>query len=137
MLSFNSGTAALHAALFAADVGAGDEVITSAFSFSGSFQPILHQNAIPIFADIDLETYNLDAAQVEAKITDRTKVLIPVHIHGLPADMDEFLALGEKYGLVVLEDACQAHGATYGRNGRLSPKRPARVSRVCLPRGAG
>jgi dTDP-4-amino-4,6-dideoxygalactose transaminase len=113
VLSFNSGTAALHSALFAAGVGPGDEVITSAFSFSGSFHPILQQNAIPIFVDIDPRTYNIDADRIEAKITDRTKVLMPVHIHGLPADLDPILALAEKYGLIVIEDACQAHGATY------------------------
>ena len=73
VLSFNSGTAALHAALFAAGVGPGDEVITSAFSFSGSFHPILDQNAIPVFVDIDPRTYNIDATKVEAKISDRTK----------------------------------------------------------------
>jgi len=112
-LAFNSGTAALHSALFAAGVGPGDEVITSTFSFSGSFQPILQQNAIPVFVDIDPHTYNLDPGQIEEKITDRTRVLMPVHIHGLPADMDEILALAEKYGLVVVEDACQAHGATH------------------------
>jgi dTDP-4-amino-4,6-dideoxygalactose transaminase len=117
VLSINSGTAAIHSALFAAGVGPGDEVITSAFSFSGSFQPILHQNALPVFVDIDPRTYNLDVKQIEAKITGRTKALLPVHIHGLPADMDEILALGQKYNLVVIEDACQAHGATYrGRN---------------------
>lgn len=117
VLSFNSGTAAIHSALFAASVGPGDEVITSAFSFSGSFHPILQQNAIPIFCDIDPRTYNIDAAQVEAKISDRTKVLMPVHIHGLPADMDEMRALANKHHLVLVEDACQAHGATYhGRN---------------------
>ena len=113
VLSFNSGTAAIHSALFALKIGPGDEVITSAFSFSGSFQPILEQNAIPIFVDIDERTYNIDVAQIEAKITDRTKALLPVHIHGLPADMDELLALGKKYGIPVIEDACQAHGATY------------------------
>jgi dTDP-4-amino-4,6-dideoxygalactose transaminase len=112
-LAFNNGTAAIHTALFAAGVRPGDEVITSAFSFSGSFQPILHQHAIPIFVDIDPHSYNIDASQIEAKITDRTKVLLPVHIHGLPADMDEILALAEKYDLIVVEDACQAHGATY------------------------
>jgi len=112
-LSFNSGTAALHAALFAAGVGPGDEVITTAFSFSGTFHPILQQNAIPIFVDIDPYTYNIDVDKIEAKITDRTKVVMPVHIHGLPADMDEIMALAEKHGLIVIEDACQAHGATY------------------------
>jgi len=113
VLSFNSGTAALHAAIFAAGVGPGDEVITSAFSFSGTFHAILAQNAIPIFVDIDPRTYNIDAQQIEAKITERTRALLPVHIHGLPADMDEIMALAKKYDLVVIEDACQAHGATY------------------------
>jgi len=122
-LSFNSGTAALHSALFAAGVGPGDEVITSAFSFSGSFHPILQQNAIPVFVDIDPRTYNIDPAKIEVKITDRTKVLMPVHIHGLPADMEPILALAQKHGLLVIEDACQAHGATYqGRMaGTLAP----------------
>jgi perosamine synthetase len=113
VLSFNSGTAAIHSALFAAGVGPGDEVITSAYSFSGSFHPILQQNAIPIFVDIDPRTYNIDAAQIEAKISDHTKVLMPVHIHGLPADLDEIRTLAGKYHLVLIEDACQAHGATY------------------------
>lgn len=113
VLSFNSGTSALHSALFAAQVGPGDEVITSAFSFSGSFQPVLQQNAIPIFVDIDPRTYNIDVAKIESKITERTKVLMPVHIHGLPADMGAMIALAQRYDLVVIEDACQAHGATY------------------------
>jgi perosamine synthetase len=113
VLSFNSGTAALQAALFAAGVGPGDEVITSAFSFSGSFHPILQQNAIPVFVDIDPRTYNIDATKVEAKISDRTKVLMPVHIHGMPADLDPLLSLADRYNLTLVEDACQAHGATY------------------------
>jgi dTDP-4-amino-4,6-dideoxygalactose transaminase len=112
-LSFNSGTAALHSALWAAGVGPGDEVITSAFSFSGTFQPILQQNAIPVFVDIDPATYNIDTGQIESRISDRTKVLMPVHIHGLPADMEAVMALAEKHDLIVIEDACQAHGATY------------------------
>lgn len=112
-LAFNSGTAALHTALFAAGVCPGDEVITSAFSFSGSYNPILQQHAIPIFVDIDPRTFNIDVNQIEDKITPRTKVLMPVHIHGLPADMDDVCSLAEKHNLIVVEDACQAHGATY------------------------
>ena len=112
-MAFNSGTAAIHTALFAAGVGPGDEVITTAFSFAGTFQPILQQHAIPIFVDVDPRTYNIDVSQVESKITDKTKVLLPVHMHGLPADMDEILALAKKHDLLVIEDACQAHGATY------------------------
>ena len=113
VLAFNSGTAALHGGTFAMRIGPGDEVITSAFSFSGSYQPILHQNGIPVFVDIDPRTYNLDVAQIESKITDRTKAIVPVHLHGLPADLDEIVALAEKHDLFVLEDAAQAQGALY------------------------
>jgi perosamine synthetase len=112
-LNFNSGTAALHAALFAAGVGPGDEVITSAFSFSATFQAILHQQAVPVFVDIDPRSYNIDPRQIEARITPRTRAILPVHIHGLPADLDEILAIAQRHNLVVIEDAAQAHGATY------------------------
>jgi perosamine synthetase len=112
-MATGSGTSALHCAMFAAGVGPGDEVITSAFSFSGSFHPILQQNAIPVFVDIDPRTYNIDVKQIEAKISDKTKALLPVHIHGLPADMDPIMQLAGRYGLTVIEDACQAHGAEY------------------------
>lgn len=112
-LSFNSGTAALHAALFAAGVGPGTEVITTAFSFSATFHSILQQNGIPVFVDIDPRTYNLNVEQVEAKITEHTRAIMPVHIHGLPCDMDEIMALAEEHDLAVVEDACQAHGAMY------------------------
>ncbi len=112
-MATGSGTSAIHCALFAAGVQPGDEVITSAFSFSGSFHPILHQNAIPIFVDIDPRTYNIDARKIEAKISDKTKVILPVHIHGLPSDMDEITDLAAQYNLTVIEDACQAHGAEY------------------------
>jgi perosamine synthetase len=112
-LNFNNGTAALHAALFAAGVEPGDEVITSAFSFSATFQAILHQQAVPVFVDIDPRTYNIDPRLIEAKITARTRAIIPVHIHGLPADMDEIMAIARHHNLTVIEDAAQAHGATY------------------------
>ena len=108
-----SGTAALHMALAAAGVGPGDEVITSAFTFLASASCALHQNAIPVFVDIDPKTYCMDPAKLEAAITERTKVIIPVHIQGLPADMDPIMAIAKKYDLFVIEDACQAHGATY------------------------
>ena len=112
-LAFNSGTAAIHGGVFAMGIGPGDEVITSAYSFSGTYQPILHQNAIPVFVDIDPRTFNLDVNQIEAKVTEHTKAIIPVHIHGLPADMDEVMAIAQKHNLYILEDACQAHGALY------------------------
>jgi len=112
-VAMNSGTAALHAAVAAAGVGPGDEVITSAFSFFASAVCILHHNAIPIFVDIDPETYNIDVNKIEEKITERTKAILPVHIHGLPADMDEIMAIAKKHNLIVIEDAAQAQGAKY------------------------
>ncbi len=108
-----SGTAALHMALAAAGVGPGDEVITSAFTFLASASCAIHQNAIPVFADIDPKTYCIDPVSVEKAITERTKVIIPVHIQGCPADMDPIMAIAKKYNLFVIEDACQAHGAMY------------------------
>ena len=112
-LLFNSGTAAIHAALYAIGIEPGDEVITTSYTFAGTWQPILQQLAIPVFVDIDPRTFNLDANQIEAKITPRTRAIIAVHIGGLPADLDEILAIADRHGLHVIEDACQAHGATY------------------------
>ena len=112
-LATNSGTAALHMALAAAGVGPGDEVIIPAYTFLASASCVLHANAIPIFVDIDARTYNMDPARIEEKITERTKAIIPVHLHGLPADLDEIQATAAKHNLVVIEDACQAHGAEY------------------------
>jgi perosamine synthetase len=110
---FNTGTAAIHAALYAVGVQAGDEVITTAFTFSGTFQAILHQGAIPVFVDIDRATYNIDPALIEARITARTKAILPVHIHGLPCDMDAIRDIAARHSLAVVEDAAQAHLATY------------------------
>jgi dTDP-4-amino-4,6-dideoxygalactose transaminase len=112
-LLFNSGTAAIHAALYGLGIGPGDEVITTSYTFAGTWQPILHQGAAPVFVDIDPRTFDLDASKVEAAITPRTRAIIAVHIGGLPADLDELLAIAERHDLVVIEDACQAHGATY------------------------
>jgi perosamine synthetase len=108
-----SGTAALHMALAAVGVGPGDEVITSAFTFLASASCAIHQNAIPVFVDIDPKTFCMDPAKLEAAITPRTKAIIPVHIQGCPADMDPILAIARKHKLFVIEDACQAHGAMY------------------------
>jgi perosamine synthetase len=110
---FNSGTAAIHAALAAVGVKAGDEVVTTAFTFSGTFQAILHQAAIPVFVDIDPATYNMDPALIEARITRRTKAILPVHIHGMPCDMDSIMEIANRHSLAVVEDAAQAHLATY------------------------
>ena len=112
-LLFNSGTAAIHAALYAIGIEPGDEVITTSYTFAGTWQPILHQGATPIFVDIDPRTFDLDPRRIEERITPRTKAIIAVHIGGMPADLDEILAIAERHGLAVIEDACQAHGATY------------------------
>ena len=112
-LLFNSGTAAIHAALYAIGIEPGDEVITTSYTFAGTWQPILHQGATPVFVDIDPRTFDLDPRRIEERITPRTKAIIAVHIGGMPADLDEILAIAERQGLAVIEDACQAHGATY------------------------
>jgi perosamine synthetase len=109
----NSGTAALHCAMAAAGVQPGDEVITSPHTFIGSASCILHQGAIPVFVDIDPTTYTIDPSKIEEKISKATKVIEPVHIYGLPADMDHINKIADSHGLVVIEDACQAHGAEY------------------------
>ena len=112
-LATNSGTAALHIALAAAGIGAGDEVIVPALSFIATAQAVLHQGATPVFADIDPVTYNIDPADAARRVTKRTRAVVPVHLHRLPADMDAINALAQGAGLTVIEDAAQAHGALY------------------------
>ena len=109
----SSGTAGLHLALRAAGVEAGDEVITSPFSFVASANAILYCGATPVFAEIDPVTLNLDPAAAEAAITPRTKVILPVHIFGYPADMPAFEAIAQRHGLALVEDACEALGARH------------------------
>lgn len=108
-----NGTDALALALEAADIRPGDEVITTAFTFFATAEAIMRRGAVPVFADIDPATYNLCPVDAERKITPRTKAILPVHIFGQPADMDAFVALADQYGLKLIEDACQAIGATY------------------------
>jgi dTDP-4-amino-4,6-dideoxygalactose transaminase len=112
----NSGTSALHLALLAAGVGSGDEVITVPFTFVASVAAIHYTGAKTVFVDIDPRTYTMDPNAVEAVITPRTKAIIPVHLYGLPAEMNPILEVAQRHGLVVIEDAAQAHGAEY--NGR-------------------
>jgi len=112
-LATSSGTAALHMALAALNIGPGDEVIVPAYTFLATASCILHAGAVPVFVDIDRRTYTIDPALIEVKISERTKVIIPVHLHGLPADMDRIMEVAGKHGLYVIEDACQAHGAEY------------------------
>jgi dTDP-4-amino-4,6-dideoxygalactose transaminase len=108
-----SGTTALHVALLAHGIGAGDEVITTSFSFIASANAALYVGARPVFADIDPNTLNIDPDDVERRITPRTKAIMPVHLYGNPADLDRLVSIAQRHNLVLIEDACQAHGATW------------------------
>ncbi|MCK1535433.1 MULTISPECIES: DegT/DnrJ/EryC1/StrS family aminotransferase [unclassified Bradyrhizobium] len=109
----NSGTSALHLALLAAGVGPGDEVITVSMTFVATTAAILYSGAKPVFVDVDPVTWTMDPGLIEAAITPRTRAILPVHLHGLMADMDPIMEIARRYGLVVIEDAAQAHGAEY------------------------
>ncbi len=117
-----NGTDALFLILAALGIRKGDEVITTPFTFFATAESISHVGATPVFVDIEPDTYNMDVARVEAAITERTKAIMPVHIFGQCVDMDPLNEIAERHGLVVVEDACQAIGATYGgrRAGALS-----------------
>jgi perosamine synthetase len=112
-VAVNSGTAALHVALLAAGIKEGDEVITTPFSFIATGNSILFCGAKPVFADIDPKTYNISPESIADKITERTKAIMPVHLFGQPCDMDEINKIAVENDLVVIEDACQSHGAEY------------------------
>ena len=113
-VAVNSGTSALHLALAAADVGPGDEVITTPWTFIATAWAISYVGAKPVFVDVDPETLCIDPALAATKITPQTKAIIPVHIYGQMADMDPLLALAQEHGLTLVEDAAQSHGAAYG-----------------------
>jgi dTDP-4-amino-4,6-dideoxygalactose transaminase len=112
-ISLNSGTDALTIGLRALGIEQGDEVITSPFTFFATAEGIHHAGAAPVFVDIDPQTYNLNASQIEAKITPRTKAILPVHLYGHAADMGAIMAVAEQYHLRVLEDVAQAFGGTH------------------------
>jgi dTDP-4-amino-4,6-dideoxygalactose transaminase len=112
-VAVNSGTAALHLALLGLGVGPGDEVITVSHTFIATSEAISAVGARPVFVDVDPVTYTMDPAKVEAAITSRTKAILPVHLYGYPAEMDALLDIAKRHNLALVEDACQAHGASY------------------------
>lgn len=112
-IAVNTGTSALHLALLAAGIGPGDEVITTPFTFVATAAAIRYVGARPVFVDIDPATFTIDSNKIERAITPRTKAIVPVHLYGQMADMDAIMMLAALHGLVVIEDACQAHGATH------------------------
>ncbi len=112
-LGVNSATAGLHLALLALGVGPGDEVITTPLTFCSTVNVILHCGATPIFADVDINDWNIDPKEIEKKITKKTKVIMPVHLHGRPCNMDEIKKIAKKYKLFVVEDAAHAVEAVY------------------------
>jgi dTDP-4-amino-4,6-dideoxygalactose transaminase len=112
-VAVNSGTSALHLALLASGVQPGDEVITAANTFIATCEAISYCGAVPVLVEADENTYNIDPRHIKDAITDRTKAIIPVHLYGRPAPMAEINTVAAGAGLTVIEDACQAHGATY------------------------
>lgn len=112
-VTFNSGTSTLHAALDSVGVNFGDEVITTPLTVISNLDVILAQNAIPVFADIDPETFNIDPAQVELKINERTKAIMPVSLYGVSCDLEPLMKLGRKHGIAVINDAAEAYGCYY------------------------
>tara|TARA_B100001123_G_C15344206_1_gene1036268 strand:- start:4762 stop:5898 length:1137 start_codon:yes stop_codon:yes gene_type:complete len=113
VVAVNSGTSALHLALLATGVSAGDEVVTVPFTFVATVATITYTGATPVFVDIDPVSYTLDPDKIEARITPRTKAIVPVHLYGHAADMDPILSIGQRHGLKVIEDASQAHLGSY------------------------
>ncbi|OKL48449.1 aminotransferase DegT [Boudabousia liubingyangii] len=111
-VAVNSGTSGLHLGLLAAGIGAGDEVIVPSFTFAATGNSVALTGAKPVFADIELDHFCLDPKSVEASITENTKAIMPVHLYGHPAAMDQLQALADKHGLMLFEDAAQAHGAS-------------------------
>jgi len=109
----NSGTAALHVALACLNIGNGDEVIVPPMTFMSTITSVLHQNATPVFADIDKNNFCISPEEIERKITNKTKAIIPVHLYGNSAQMDKIMEIAKKYGIYVIEDCAQAHGTEY------------------------
>ncbi len=112
-ITVNTGTAALHVALLSAGIGKGDEVLVPAFTMAATWLAVIYTGAIPVFIDVDPLTYNINPSLIKSKITSKTKAIIPVHIYGHPVEMDKIMTIAAKYKLLVIEDAAEAHGATY------------------------
>lgn len=112
-VSTQSGTAAIHMALHELGIGEGDEVIVPALTFVATVNPVIYVGAKPIFADVDIKTWNISSLEIEKKITDKTKAIIPVHLYGNPCRMDEIMRIAQKHGLCVIEDATESLGAMY------------------------
>ena len=112
-VTVSNGTTALHLAILSLGIGKGDEVIVPAFTMAATWLAVIHASAKPVFVDCEPDTYNIDPSLIESKITKKTKAIIPVHIYGLPAEMDSILKIAKKYKLFVIEDAAEAHGAEY------------------------
>lgn len=116
-IAVNSGTSALHLGLLASGIGAGDEVIVPSFTFAATGNSVALTGATPVFADIEPDFFCLDPDSIRASITDKTKAIMPVHLYGHPANMDEIMKIADEHGLMVFEDAAQAHGASlHGKN---------------------
>lgn len=112
-IGVGSGTDAIIIALASAGIKSGDEVITTPHTFFATTEAVAHVGAVPVFVDIDPDTYNIDSSLIEKKITTRTKAILPVHMYGQSADMKPILDIAQKYGIKIIEDACQSHGAEY------------------------
>jgi len=112
-ISVQSGTAAIHMALYELEIKPGDEVIVPVITFVATVNPIMYLGATPVFVDIDPDTWNIDPKEVEKAITKKTKAIIPVHLYGNPCDMDGLMYISKKYGIPIIEDATESLGATY------------------------
>mgnify|MGYP001358066321 CR=1 FL=1 len=112
-VAVNTGTSALHLAMLAAGIGPGDEVITVPFTFVATVAAIRYTGATPVFVDVDPQTLTMNPTQAAGAITAKTKAIIPVHLYGQSADLDPIMEIARRHGLIVIEDACQAHGARY------------------------
>ncbi len=112
-VSFSSGTAALHGAVFAAGIGAGDEAITSPLTFAATANCVLYQGGRPVFADVRQDTLNINPELAKRSVTSRSKAILPVDYAGHPADLDELSRIADEHGLTIIEDACHALGAEY------------------------